>query len=135
VNHEEVLAQVSKALSQIADNLPRLELQAFLYQTSQMRQAVSTVFAHIVKFFQRAIDWYTQGKIRHIASAILNPFELRFKDLVDEIGKASRHVDQLAVAGAQLELRQMHSEQNNMRLLLLDLKRIILGEPASVDCM
>jgi hypothetical protein len=112
-------------MSQIADALPRIELKASLYQSPEMHRALSTVYANIIKFLQRAMNWYSEGKIKHIVSSILRPYELRFKDLVDEIARCSRGVDQLAFMASQIELRDMHLEQKELRMTLLDLRQTI----------
>lgn len=69
---------------------------------------------------QRAVNWYSEGKLRHIISAIFRPAPLRFKDLLEEIERCSQTVDNLAVGVSQAEQRDMH-------LLLLEIKRTMAG--------
>ena len=95
-----------------------------------MHRAVSTVYANIIKFLQRVMNWYSEGRIKHIVSSILRPYELRFKDLVDEIARCSRGVDQLAFMASQVELRNMHVEQKEMHMTVLDLKRTVAENQA-----
>ncbi|KAI9781875.1 MAG: hypothetical protein M1839_005669 [Geoglossum umbratile] len=120
MNHDELLAQLCKALSQIADALPRINLKLLLYPTERIKSAVATLYAQVIEFFRRAMNWYAEGKIKHVISSIIRPYALRFKDLVEEMENCSRNVDQLAVAAAQAEQRDMH-------LLLIDTKRIIIA--------
>ena len=120
VNQEELIAQLSKALAQIADALPRIEIKNLLFPTEMMKGAVATLYAYIIKFCQRAISWYTEGRLKHILTSLTRPSALRFKDLVEEIAECSRRVDNLAVTSAQAEQRDMH-------LLLQRVERMIIG--------
>jgi hypothetical protein len=119
-----LIAQLSKALVQIAAVLPRANAKLLLYPTEQIKYAVSALFAQIIKFIQRATNWYSEGRAKHVITAILRPAPLRFQDLLDEITSCSEAVDQLAVSASQAELRDMH-------LLLLDFKKVITGTIAS----
>ena len=120
INQEELIAQLSKALSQIADTLPHVEIRNLLFPTEMMKGAVATLYAYIIKFCQRAIGWYTEGKLKHILTSITRPSALRFKDLVEEIAECSRRVDNLAVTSAQAEQRSVH-------LLLQKVEQMIIG--------
>lgn len=91
-----------------------------------MQQAVAQVYAHIVKFFHRAMVWYNESKAKHLISSIYRPFELRFGDLVDDIARYSRMVDQLAIAESQAELRLMHLEQRELLSEVRDTRRLII---------
>jgi hypothetical protein len=109
LNHESAIASIAKALARIADALPRIELATTLYQTTRMTAAVEGLYAHIIQFLIRAYDWYREGTFRHIFHSITRPVELRYHDLLEHIETGSRNIEQLAVAGSQVELRQMHT--------------------------
>lgn len=121
IHHEELIIKTSKALSRIADALPRIELKLSLYPTPEMRKGVTDVYAYIIKFLTRTMDWYTQGKLKHLASAVFRPYELHFKDLVEEVTARSRQVDKLAEMHSQLEVRRVYT-------LAMDLKYSISRE-------
>lgn len=53
LNQEVLVAKISKALAQIADALPRAAMKLVLYPTGTMKEAVATIYAHIVKFLMR----------------------------------------------------------------------------------
>ena len=101
---------LAKALSQIADALPRVTLSAILYPTEKMKAAVEELYAHLLRFFIRADDWYREGSLRHILHAVTRPAELRYKDLIEKIAECSRTIDNLALSGSQAELRDMHKK-------------------------
>lgn len=129
INHEELLAELSKALTQIAEALPRVEIHAHLYESAAMRKAVSLLYAHVIKFFHRAMSWFADckdNKFKAVVSSIFRPYELRFKDLLDDIAMYSRNVDQLAFTASQIELRQMHNEQKELRSIALDTRRLMI---------
>ncbi|KAF5966874.1 Nacht domain-containing protein [Fusarium bulbicola] len=110
LSYEELLAKISKAVSQIADVLPRTELHAILYPTDRMQEAVSMVYAKIIEFSITAIRWYKKNSFRRVISSIISPFSISFKDIIDEISERSRTVDQLADAANKAETRDVHTD-------------------------
>jgi hypothetical protein len=108
INHEELLVQISKTVSRIADVLPRAELASSLYQTDRMNRTVAQLYVKIMRFVQDAVRWYKMGKIKHSLTSITRPYDLSFKDLVEEIAEASRNVDKEASAASRAEIRGLH---------------------------
>jgi hypothetical protein len=108
INHEELLAQISKTVSRIADVLPRAELASSLYQTDRMNRAVAQLYVKIMCFVQDAVKWYKMGKFKHSITSITKPYDLSFKDIVEEIAEASRNVDKKASAASRAEVRGLH---------------------------
>lgn len=123
INHEESLAQLSKALSQLADVLPRTELCLVLYPTQAMMDSVALLYGHIMRFTQRAVVSYGKGKLRHCWDAIAMPWALRFQEELQEIERLSKQMDNLANAASKAELRDVHIELKKTREDLLDLSR------------
>lgn len=119
--HEELLAEISKAISNLGDVLPRTELHAILYPTTRMREAVALLYAKIIEFIVKAIKWCKKGKLRHAFTAIAHPFELKFKAITDEITLRSRRVDELASAASKAEIRDLHLKIHGMGTTLQNL--------------
>lgn len=109
-NHQATIALISKALSQIGESLPQVELATILYPTERMMKAVEKLYSDILHFFLRAREWCEEGSLKHLLHSITRPPELRYKDLLDQIAESSRLVDRLAVAGAQAEIREMNGK-------------------------
>ena len=74
-----------------------------------MTDAVEGLYAHIIRFSIRAHDWYREGTLRHIVHSVTRPADLRYHDVLENIQAGSRNIEQLAIAGSQVELRQMHT--------------------------
>ena len=74
-----------------------------------MTDAVEALYAQIIRFLIRAHDWYREGTLRHIVHSVTRPAELRYHDVLENIEAASRNIEQLAIAGSHVELRQMHT--------------------------
>lgn len=110
VNQEKVVATLAKAMSQIADMLPRVELQSILYPTDRIKAAVADLYASILRFLIRARDWYEEGKLHHFIHSITRPIELRYNDILEQISHSSRVIDQLVVSAQQAEFRDMHNK-------------------------
>ncbi|KAH0565970.1 hypothetical protein GP486_000638 [Trichoglossum hirsutum] len=114
LNHAELLVQFSKALAKIGEVLPRTELNAVLYPTSQMKEAITTLYAYIIRFLQQAVKWYKMSPAGRAFSSIRNPFDLSLKDTVEKINECSRAVDQIASAASRAELRDLHIKINEL---------------------
>lgn len=112
--HEELLVEISKAVSNLADVLPRTELHSILYPITRMRQAVALLYAKIIHFIVEAIKWCNKGKLRHAWTSIAHPFELKFKAITEEINLRSRRVDELASAASKAEIRDLHLKIHGM---------------------
>lgn len=107
MNHENVVSTLAKALAQIAEKLPTVELQSSLYPTGRMRAAVTDLYAIILRFLIRARDWYEEGKLKHFVHSITRPVELRYQDLLEQITDSTRAIEHLATVGHQAEFRDM----------------------------
>lgn len=110
MNHEKTTATLAKALSEIAETLPRTQLATILYPTEKMKNSLCQLYAHILRFLVRAHDWYKEGTFKHIVHSITRPVELRYDDLLQNIAQSSRVIEQLASSGHQAEVRDMHNE-------------------------
>lgn len=110
INHEKTTATLARALSEIAETLPRTQLATILYPTEKMKNSLCQLYAHILRFLVRAHDWYKEGTFKHIVHSITRPVELRYDDLLQNIAQSSRVIEQLASSGHQAEVRDMHNE-------------------------
>jgi len=119
INHEKVISKLAEALSNIADNLPRIELAANLYPTERMQAAVAELNGYILKFLVRAHDWYREKPWKHVLHSITQPFELRYEDLLGSIARASTVVHGLAESGQQVEFRYMHHTVDDIYSMLV----------------
>jgi hypothetical protein len=127
LNHGELVAQLSKGLSHNADALPHVDLKSVLFPSKRMKKLVS-IYAHVIKFSIRAVDWYKMGKIEHILNAIFRPYALRFKDLMEDIAISARQLDQLALSSAMAEQRDMYVTQIESHKLLHEMRGLIEGK-------
>lgn len=107
VNHENAIADLAKGLTKIAEALPKVELATLLYPTARVKDATKALYAFVLQFLMRAHGWYREGKFRHLIHSITRPSDLYYKDLLNNISECSRNIHQLAVAGSQVELRDM----------------------------
>ena len=122
LNHEELLTEISKAISRIADVLPRAELHLGLYPTERMKETIALLYAKIIKFVQSAISYYKKSRLSKSITAIVKPFPLSFKEIVDEIAECSKRADELANSASKAELRDLRIEARNLRAEVRDLR-------------
>ena len=94
-----------------------------------MKQAISVLYAHVMKFLLRALDWYEEGRVVHAIHSITKPAALRYDDLLEDIRRATRKIADLAIASSQAEQRDMHHEIQALRVLVTHFKEdMILGQ-------
>lgn len=105
---------LAKGLCQIADSLPQIELVAVLYPTQRLKQAISELYALVIRFLIRARDWYQESKPMHVLHSLTRPVELRYADLIEDTGACTRTVYRLASAAAQAEQRDIHLEMQEL---------------------
>ncbi|KAF2997547.1 hypothetical protein E8E13_000111 [Curvularia kusanoi] len=129
-NHEESVRQLSKALCQFADCLPRQELKLVLYPSSQMQRAVAKLYAKLINFMIRVMRWYQKSRPKRAIGAVFKPFALDFEEELNEVNELSRSVDEIASAAAQAEIRAVHAkvDEANAELTLVRLEIQRLGE-------
>ena len=132
VSHAGLAKNLAKACSCIVEALPRANLGLILYPTPAIREAVARLYAAIVKFALRALRWYQQGRLMHIASTIASPWALGFEEEFAEIERNSNSVEELAQSAARAELRELRfqvhqsrSDQQQARTELLQLKNTV----------
>ncbi|KAE9368087.1 hypothetical protein N431DRAFT_417137 [Stipitochalara longipes BDJ] len=108
INHEELIEELAKALTLISNVLPGIKLSARLYQTEEMKDAVASMYGHIIRFFQRATRWYNKSSARRALSSILKPFELEYQNTVDQIKLCSDTINNLAQGASRAEIRDVN---------------------------
>lgn len=92
-----------------------------LYKTADMEAALSRLYAGVLMFFRLCARWYSRGSWGRLWSSFKNPFELKYKDLVVEIERASGTVENLAIAGARVEVRNIHALTTGNHAKLVDI--------------
>lgn len=133
INHEELTKQLAKALSKIADVLPRTDFTLILYPTELMQEAVARLYAYVMKFLRTAIVWYKKGKFYHAIGSVINPWALSFKENVEEIDQQARKIDRLASTASKAEQRDMHNEIAEQRLQLSELIAMIKLQSPQIE--
>ncbi|KAI0160610.1 hypothetical protein GGR57DRAFT_388457 [Xylariaceae sp. FL1272] len=110
LNHETMIKELAKAMARIADAVKNVETQRLLYPSVKMSECCSDLYSHIMTFATRAIEWYEKGKVAHVVAAFTSPFQLKFRDIVDEIHETSRKIDRLTMSESQAEIRRIHDK-------------------------
>ena len=91
-----------------------------------MKQAVSVLYAHIIEFLLRALEWYDEGKIAHAIHSITKPAALRYDDLIEDIRRATRTIGDLAITSSHAEQRDIHHELRALTSLVKQLEEKML---------
>lgn len=81
-----------------------------------MGALVTELHIKIIEFSERAVRWYTNSKLNHAIKCFVQPYSLRFKDIVDDISEIVTNIEQLSSNMSRRELRQSRLEQQNAHL-------------------
>ncbi|KAI8940633.1 hypothetical protein NX059_001905 [Plenodomus lindquistii] len=112
INRATLVEKLAQAFVAIGDVLPRADLNAELYQTDHMRDALSRLYAYIILFLRLCVRWYNRSSLGRLWSALKSPYELDYKELIDQIKVSSAAVEDLASAGARAEIRDIRIIQD-----------------------
>ncbi|KAI1125433.1 hypothetical protein F5Y10DRAFT_9991 [Nemania abortiva] len=110
INHETLIKELTKAMVRISDVIKHVQVQYFLYPTDEVIEYMSEIYSHIMSFAIRAVDWYQKGKIAHSLAAFTSPFQLKFRDIVDNISETSHNIDRWATTMSHMEIRRMRQQ-------------------------
>jgi hypothetical protein len=80
-----------------------------------MHNAVSQLYAHILRFFLQALRWYNNSRIRRALFSLLNPYELEYKDTVEQIHSLTSIIRHIATAESHSEVRGINIELGVIR--------------------
>lgn len=119
INHGNLVTQFSQALSMISEVLPITQLSADLYRTDQMKDAVANLYAHILLFLKQAVKWYTVGPARRALAALFRPFELSYKETVEQIRVCAGTINRIASILSKAEVCEINNflQEESRRLI------------------
>ncbi|KAG9190518.1 hypothetical protein G6011_08606 [Alternaria panax] len=131
INRANLFEKLSQALNTIRALLPQMNPSAELYQTQHMEAALSRLFVYVIFFSCRCICWYAKSSLSRMCSAIITPFDIDYKDLVEHIQECSKVVDDFANTGTQAEIRDVRilTELELAQVRELDVKMLKMLEP------
>ncbi|CAI0648746.1 unnamed protein product [Colletotrichum noveboracense] len=135
LNYEELLVEVSKAVSRIGDVLPRAELHVLLYPTPRMQETVAQLYSKILEFSVMAIRFYKKGKLSHAIASVVKPFSLTFKPIIEEIRQRSLRVDELANALCKAEMRDLHVKIHGLSHSVARLTEMMAQQHLNLDVL
>ncbi|KAI0431097.1 hypothetical protein F5Y09DRAFT_330615 [Xylaria sp. FL1042] len=110
LSHETLIRELTKAMTRVADVVRHAQVQFMLYPTDELVEYMSDLYSHIMSFAIRAVEWYQKGKIAHALAAFASPFQLKFRDIVEDIYETSRKINRWAMTMNHVEIRQMRQQ-------------------------
>lgn len=103
-----MVSELAKAISKIGDVLPRVRLQLLIFRTAWMQEASQLLYADIIGFLMRCVEWYEASPWRHAWKAFRDPYKLCFNDIVEKIDDRARRMDDMANTLSQKTINEMH---------------------------
>jgi hypothetical protein len=77
-----------------------------------MKDTLSRLYAYIILFLQLCVKWYNRSSLGRLWSSLKKPFELDYEGLVEQIKISSAAVEDVANAGARVEIRDIRTIQD-----------------------
>ncbi|RYC63151.1 hypothetical protein CHU98_g3048 [Xylaria longipes] len=109
INYAELVEECGTAWTEIGDILHDIKLDVHLHERTRILHLYSEMYAHITEFLFRAIRWYKRSTAKRALQAIVNPWQLKYKDILVKIRSCSKTISYLSSAESRLEVRQIHS--------------------------
>lgn len=100
--------RIASAFKEIGDTLPQVEMSAMLYPNELIKEAVGNLYTQILRFCEKATKWYKRNRLMHALIAITKPYELEFKDVLDQVKLYAQKIQHLSNLSCQAEMRDMH---------------------------
>lgn len=123
VNHEKVVADISKALIEITDIVSSCTEVCQMYNTEEVQMRIAMMYAHIFLFLNDAMTWVRKKSWRRLLDSFNENFYDEFEDKILNIRNFAAKVKQQAQMGLSAEQRvtrlaveQIRSEFADMRI-------------------
>lgn len=135
INHGELLHKFAQAFVEIGDALNLATCSALIYDTVDIEATVSQLYLQIMRFLSKAVQWYSKRPIKRLFSAIVNPWELKYKDCLEGIRHCVARVKDHAVRASWAELRVVHDNVTSQGTKLDNVEVVISALQLKFDEM
>lgn len=119
----------------IGDVLPRTKLYAELYPSDMMMEALYRLYAHMLPPPMKAARWYTSSRCRQAVHAWLSPYEITYKDSVEQIAKCTHHLDAIVGTASRVEQRYIATSQDLQSRQLEDVSLTLIDIYSEIQTM
>ncbi|KAI0861283.1 hypothetical protein F4860DRAFT_524408 [Xylaria cubensis] len=140
INYAELVEEFGVAWIEIGDILHDIKLDVHLHDTTRILHLYSEMYAHITEFLFRAIRWYKRSTTKRALQAIVNPWQLKYKDILLKIQSCSKTITYLSSAESRLEVRQINqhvaalrTQQESLETVIKDIQRRLGVKEAVMD--
>jgi hypothetical protein len=128
-----LLGELTKAFVKLNGLLPRVQIQADVFNNTLMQHLVEMLYADIVRFYHAMLQFYEEGRAIRIWKSFVKPFSLRFAGIVESIDLQSRMISELAAAYSQQRQQEDISKlTQQMQNVLQLIERKFEGESLSL---
>lgn len=114
-NHEDIIANLSEILTELAQVLPQVDIDTSLFEVDDIQQAADKINFSIVELFIEMLKFYEEGRAKHVWHSFTKPFAIRFQSIRDSVRMNSALLERLASAYGRKEGRVIHAKINLLR--------------------
>ncbi|KAI8202374.1 hypothetical protein KHU50_004970 [Colletotrichum sp. SAR 10_65] len=75
-----------------------------------MKYAIASLYAHILLFLKQALKWYNVSPASRILKSLFKPFELSYRETVDQIKLCAQTINDIANLAVKSEVREMNMQ-------------------------
>ena len=108
VEHGTMVEKFAEALAEIQElTLPIAKVNAELYKTDAMQNAMARLYSQLLIFLLHAVKWYNRGSTGRAFKAVTNPFDLTIKEPIEKIEQCAVDIDRIANTSQRAEVRRI----------------------------
>lgn len=93
--------ELTKSFATLNGLLPRVQIQANVFDDPRMQNHVEVLYADIVRYYHAMLQFYEEGRAKRIWKLFIQPFTLRFGDIAERVRVQSQAIVELAAALSQ----------------------------------
>ncbi|KAG9764582.1 hypothetical protein KCU73_g901, partial [Aureobasidium melanogenum] len=135
IEHGELLQKFAQAFVEIGDALHLATCSVLIYGTVTIEATTSQLYLQIMRFLSKAVEWYAKNPIRRMLSAVASPWELKYKDCLEQIRSCVSRVNNHAVRASWAEIRVVHDGLSEQGTKLDGVEVVVSGLQSKLDEM
>jgi hypothetical protein len=105
IDSARLFAKIAEALTFVGESLQRVEVYSKLYSPSEILPTIARLYGHIMLFLKKAVKWYKKSSWWRAFKSVSEPYDIGYKETVDQIKACTESLDTVADSAAKVELR------------------------------
>ncbi|KIW81989.1 hypothetical protein Z517_05015 [Fonsecaea pedrosoi CBS 271.37] len=105
IDHARLFAKIAEALTLVGESLQRVTVYSKLYSPAEILPTIARLYGHVILFLMKAVKWYKKSSWWRALKSVSEPYDIGYKETVDQIKACTASLDTVADSAAKVELR------------------------------